>query len=108
MRPELGGTRRSISRYGTEGGPSRHPKSCQDAQDGRRKDAININFPRSARISWIGAGPPFLCARSAPGAAPEEPPGGPTPIQEIRANLRKFMFMAFFSSMFLSRLASEA
>ena len=47
----------------------------------------------------------FLDRRQAPLAAPPAPPlarsarqgvGGPAPIQEIRADLRKFMFMVFF------------
>ena len=48
---------------------------------------------------------PLPGARSAPGAALEVPPGGgPAPIQEIRADLRTFMFIAFLP---LSHSASE-
>ena len=61
----------------------------------RRKNTININFRRSARISWIGARPPWWRLWRSPWRAPRAREGGPAPIREIRADLRKLMFMAF-------------
>eukprot|EP00959_Pyramimonas_sp_CCMP1952_P239385 5002743-Pyramimonas_sp.AAC.1 len=53
-----------------EGG-DHHQPAVEETQS-----AMNINFWRPVRISWICAGPPLPAARSAPGAAPVAPPGG--------------------------------
>ena len=47
----------------------------------KRKNAININCRRSARISWIGAGPPWRRLRRRPRRALRPGTGGPAPIQ---------------------------
>ncbi|CAK0845010.1 unnamed protein product [Prorocentrum cordatum] len=44
----------------------------------RRRNGMSINLWRSARISRICAGLPLPGARSAPGVAPQAPPGGPS------------------------------
>ena len=62
-----------------------------------KKKKRHINFRRSARICWVGDGPPSLARGGRQGRRRRRRQGGPAPIQEIRADLRKFMFMAFFS-----------
>ena len=44
---------------------------------------------------------PLPGARSAPGVAPEAPPEGPAPIQDIRADLGVVMFMSYWFSRFV-------
>ena len=92
-----GSIRASVSsrvRPWRRGGPPRGNKLS------RKKNGISINFRRSARISWIGAGPPSLAHGARQGRRRRRRQGCPAPIQEIRADLKKFIiFVAFvFSS----------
>ena len=57
-----------------EGGGEAGGQSEGGERNRKRTTAINKNFKRSARISWIGVRPPSL----ARGARQVAPPGGPS------------------------------
>ena len=58
-------------------------------------DDVNITTRRSARIPWIGAGPPSLGRGARQGRHQMRRQGSPAPILEIRADLQRFMVMSF-------------
>ena len=64
----------------------------------KRKSGIikKKNFRMSAQISWVGAGPPSLARGARQERRQRRRHSGPAPPKEIRADLRKFMFMWIF------------